>query len=128
MKKSQIKVFEELLQDESFKGKQQLKHLLWMNTIKPKFKAGDCFVVSDRGVKVFGYPVIDFKAKIDKVTAWKDKEEWYYHLTMNVVCGEKSLEVSVYKYESELLRSTQCTDNNNILGEAKDPYSTSIDV
>ena len=128
MKKSQIKVFEELLADESFKGKQQLKHLLWMNTIKPKFKVGDCFVVSDRGVKVFGYPVIDFKAKIDKVTAWKDKEEWYYHLTMNVICGEKSLEVSAYKYESELLRSKQCADNNNILGESKDPYSTSIDA
>ena len=128
MKKSQIKVFEDLLADDTFKGKQQLKHLLWLNTSKPKFKAGDCFVVSDKGVKVFGYPVIDFKAKIDKVTAWKDKEEWYYHLTMDVVCGEKSLEVSVYKYENELLSVTQCTDNKNILGDTKDIYPSTIDA
>lgn len=128
MKNSQIKVFEELLQDESFKGKQQLKHLLWLNTNKPKFKAGDCFVVSDRGVKVFGYPVIDFKAKIDKVTAWKDKEEWYYHMTMNVMCGEKSLEVSAYKYESELLKAEQCADNKNVLGDTKSPHATEIDA
>lgn len=128
MKKSQIKVFEELLQDESFKGKQQLKHLLWMNTIKPKFKKGDCFEVSDRGYRVFGHPVIDFKAKIDKITSWKDKEEWYYHLTMNIVCGDKTEQVSVYKYESELLRAKQCTDNVNILGNAKSPHASEIDA
>ena len=128
MTNEQIKVFEELLADETFKGKQQLNHLLWLNTNKPKFKVGDCFVVSDRGVKVFGYPVIYFKAKIDKVTAWKDKEEWYYHLTMDVVCGDKSLEVSVYKYENELLRAEQCIGNKNILGDAKDNHPSSIDA
>ena len=128
MTNEQIKVFNDLLSDDTFKGKQQLKHLLWLNTCKPKFKVGDCFVVSDRGCKVFGYPVIDFKAKIDKVTAWKDKEEWYYHLTMNVICGDKELEVSVYKYENELLSSEQCTDNKNIIGNAKSPHTSEIDA
>lgn len=128
MTNEQIKVFNELLADDTFKGKPQLKHLLWLNTNKPKYKVGDCFVISDRGVKVFGYPVIDFKAKIDKVTAWKDKEEWYYHLTMYVVCGDKTLEVSAYKYENELLRAEQCSDNKNILGDKKSEHASTIDA
>ena len=47
MTKSQIKIFEELLASEDFKGKKQLKHLLWLNTAAPKFKIGDCFIVTD---------------------------------------------------------------------------------
>lgn len=128
MTNEQIKVFNELLKDENFKGKQQLKHLLWLNTSQPKFKVGDCFEVSDRGHWVYGYPVHNFKAKIDKITSWKDKEEWYYHLTMDIVCGDKTSEASVYKYESELECATPCNDNKNILGEAKDNHSSTFDA
>lgn len=115
MKKSQIKVFEELLQDESFRGKKQLKHLLWLNTSEQKFKKGDCFIVSDPGHIVYGHPVKNFKAKVGKVTAWNGQEGWYYHLVMEIECNGKKTQVEVYKYEQELERAKRCKDNINIL-------------
>lgn len=128
MKKAQIKVFEELLQDENFKGKKALKHLLWMNTSKQKFNVGDCFIVSDPGHKVFGYPVNNFKAKVTKVTSWKDTEEWYYHLEMKIVCGNGSTIVEVYKYESELSALDRCNDNINEVGGVKSNLAESLDA
>ena len=71
MKNSQIKVFEELLKDKDFKGKEQLKHLLWLNTVPPKYKEGECFKVTDRARKIYGFPVINFNAKIIRVFSWK---------------------------------------------------------
>lgn len=128
MKKSQIKVFEELLQDESFRGKKQLKHLLWLNTSEQKFKKGDCFIVSDPGHIVFGYPVRNFKAMVDKVTAWIHTDEWYYHLTMEIECNGKKTTVDVCKYESELTRSQKCDDNVNVLGEPKSEHADAIAI
>lgn len=128
MKKSQIKVFEELLQDESFRGKKSLKHLLWLNTSEQKFKKGDCFIVSDPGHIVYGYPVRNFKAMVDRVTAWKDKEEWYYHLVMEIECNGKKMQVEVYKYESELARAEKCKDNKNVIGEPKSEHADAIAI
>jgi hypothetical protein len=128
MTNEQIKVFKELLADESFKGKKQLQHLLWMNTNTPKFKVGDCFVISDKGHWSFGYPVKDFNAKVTRIYSWKDSEEWQYELTLSVSCGDNVSEIMSYKSESELLNAKQCTDNKNILGDAKDNHSISIDA
>lgn len=128
MKKSQIKVFEELLQDESFRGKDSLKHLLWLNTAEQKFKIGDCFVVSDPGHKVFGYPVCNFKAKVTKIKSWRDTNEWFYCLEMKVSCGNGSTTAAVYKYESELLELERCNDNINELSFRKSDTVESQDA
>lgn len=128
MTNEQIKVFNDLLASDNFKGKAQLSHLLWLNTSKPKFKVGDCFVISDGGQYVYGYPVKGFKAQINRVYSWKDQEEWQYELIMSVVCGDKSVEATTYKSENELIRAEQCADNKNILGEAKTSYANSCDA
>lgn len=128
MTNEQIKVFEELLADETFKGKQQLKHLLWLNTSKPQLDVGDCFIVSDRGHKIYGHHVSNFKAKVVRIYSWKDSEEWQYELSMDVECEGKTTTSMVYKTETELLRAEQCIGNKNILGDAKDIHSTSIDA
>jgi hypothetical protein len=116
MKKSQIKVFEELLQDENFRGKKALRHLLWLNTAEQKFKVGDCFVVTDRGHSVYGYPVKDFKAKIVEVYSFNTGNEWYYKLEADVRCGCAGMMVDIRKAESELVRAEKCDDNKNVLG------------
>lgn len=115
MKKAQIKVFEELLQDPNFKGKQQLKHLLWLNTTEPKFKEGDCFKVTDHGHTIGGYPVKDFNAKIVKSYAFKTDNEWRYEMEMAIEYNGKHTTSMVYKTESDLL--IRCDDNKNILGK-----------
>ena len=126
MKKSQIKVFEELLNDESFKGKNQLKHLLWLNTSKPKHKIGDCFYVSDPSHRVYGHPVRDFKAKIVGVKAFAFDEDWHYELEMEVECGGKKTISKEYALERDLVK--KCKDNRNVLNDPKSKHADSIEV
>lgn len=52
MNAAQIKVMEELLNDKDFRGKEDLKHLLWLNTTKPKFEVGDTVKVAEREATV----------------------------------------------------------------------------
>ena len=128
MKKSQIKVFEELLQDKNVRGKKWLRYLLWLNTTDPKYKEGDCFEVSDRGHRVYGYPVKDFKAKVVNVSSMLNCFEWRYELEAEVECDGKTTTVKVYQDESELSRAKKCKDNKNVLGEAKSSAVESLEM
>lgn len=128
MKKSQVKVFEELLEDKDFKGKKWLRHLLWLNTVKPKFKEGDCFMVSDSGHRVYGYQVINFKAKIVDISSMLCNPVWRYGLEAVVECNGKQTTVMIYQDENELSRAKRCEDNKNVLGEARTDVVESLDV
>lgn len=113
MTKSQIKVFNELIADPNFKGAKQLKHLLWLNTTKPKYNIGDCFKVTDYDHRINGHQVINFKAQIKKISAWKDEEEYFYHLEMICECNGRRITSPANAYESDLI--IRCEDNINIL-------------
>ena len=115
MTEAQVKVFEELLQAPDFKGKMQLRHLLWINTSKPKFKEGECFEVSEIGFGDFSKPMQNLKAKVVKVTVLKDRAEWFYHLEMEVEHEGRKDIAYIYRYESELERAERAEDNINIL-------------
>lgn len=115
MTKQQIKVFEDLLKDKDFQGKKALKHLLWLNTSTPKFKPGDCFIVSDPGHSIGGFPVRNFRAKVVKISSWRDEEDWFYALEASVEINGKQTTVQVHKYESDLQRAERCEDNVNVL-------------
>lgn len=128
MTKAQIKVFEELLATEGFKGKEQLRHVLWLNTVPPKFQKGDCFIVSDPGHRVYGHPVRNFKGKIVDVKAWKDQEDWYYKIEMDVRTGDKRELVHCWFYESKLSTVGRCNDNVNVLGDPKNDTAEALDV
>lgn len=126
MTQEQIKVFEELLASKETKGKKSLRHLLWLNTTEPKFQIGECFEVTDRGHRIYGYPVKDFKAKITAISCWRDEEEYRYELEAEIECDGKKTTTKVYKYESELTKS--CDGNKNILGEAKSEHADTLDI
>ena len=79
MNTAQIKVMEELLNDKDFRGKEDLKHLIWLNTTEPKFKVGD---------KIG-------EAEVEKVYSQKQLNEWCYKLKVN----DKE---TIYKTESGL--------------------------
>jgi hypothetical protein len=80
MNTTQIEVFKGLLNDKNFKGKEDLKHLLWLNTTEPKFKVGD---------KVCG-------AEVEKVYSQRLLNDWCYKLKANGV-------ETIYKKESDLI-------------------------
>lgn len=121
MTQSQIKVFNELLADKNFKGKSQLKHLLWLNTEKPKYEIGECFKVTDYSHRIFGHPVVNFNAKIVNIFCWRNEEKYDYKLEMICECGGK--QITAIQTVSEDNLKERCEDNINILGEAKSKYA-----
>lgn len=104
MRKEQIAVFEELLKDESFKGKKSLKHLLWLNTSIPEFKEGECFKVTNSSHEVLREKVMNFNAEITNVYATKLAEEWNYEVKMVVRKGDIELVSKDYFTESQMKR------------------------
>lgn len=126
MTKAQIKMFEELLATEGFKGKKQLKHLLWLNTEEPKFKVGECFVVTDPGHSVYGYPIRNLRAKVTGIRSWKDHEEYQYEVELVVTTGDKHQLVKCYFGEDEMSTFRRCNDNLNVLGDPKNDVAEAI--
>ena len=120
MKKSEIKVFEALLKDVDFKGKDQLKWLLWRNTTEPKFKVGDCYRASGRGQSVWGHPVRDFKAKIKKAYCYKTEMAWYYEMEAVCICDGKEHTTIIYTAEYSMGKA--CDGNVNELASPKSKH------
>lgn len=113
MTREQIDCFNSLLNDSEFKGKKQLRHLLWLNTTKPKYEMGDCFLVDSPGEKIFGRPVEKFHAKVVKISSWRDEEEYQYELTGMVKCKDKQITTNFYCRESDLRH--RCEDSVTII-------------
>ena len=126
MKKSEIKVFEELLNDNNFKGKDQLGWLLWRNTTEPKYKVGDCYTATGRGQSVWGYPVKDFKATIKKAYCYKAEKAWYYEMEAVCICGDKEHTTTIFTAEYNMGR--KCKDNINRLGDAKSEHAEEMSI
>ena len=129
MTPTQIKTLNQLLEDKSFKGKKQLKYLLWLNTSKPKFKIGDCFLVTDYGRRIYGHPVRDFKAMITEVKPYGlMQEEWMYTLSMDVKCGNEFYTTTIYFPEKKLSLFQKCRGNRTILQEPISKHSDEMDL
>ena len=126
MKKAQIKVFEELLQDDNFKGKEQLAWLLWRNTTEPKYKPGESYIASGRGQYVYGFPVKDFKATIKRAYCYKTEKTWYYELEAVCICGDKEHTTTIFTAEYSI--GKKCTGNINKLGKPKTEHAESMDI
>lgn len=119
MKKPQINALQKMLEDENTKGKKLIERVLWLNTTAPKYKAGEHFVVTDRGHQVYGYPVKDFKAKIVDDIPDSVNREYRYELEAFVKCGNKETTVRIFLHEWELKNCKKCKNNVNVLGDAK---------
>lgn len=129
MTPTQIKTFQKLLEDPTFKGKKQLKYLLWLNSSKPKFKTGDCFLVTDYGRRIYGHTVRDFKAMVTDVKPYGlMQEEWQYTLSMEVKCGNEFYTTTIYFPEKKLEWFQKCQGNRTVLPDPRSEHSDEIDV
>lgn len=108
MTKEQLNVLKELAKSPYFKGKDMLEWLIWRNTSEPLYKKGDCFKVTEQGMRIFGVPVQRFAAEVVDSFCWKMDKTWFYHLKMIVYKGEKKYETTITKPEYELGRSPIC--------------------
>jgi len=126
MNKQQVKVFEELLGDPNFMGKKQLRHLLWLNTVKPKFKVGQFVTVTNYSHRICGHQVIDFRAKVVKHNAFINTNEWHYELEMEITCNGKTQTIKEYASESDLKGGVR--NNKNLLISKNGEQGESLDV
>lgn len=129
MNKRDIKILERMIADPDIKGKGSLRKVLWLNTVKPKYKVGDCYKVTDPGHRVYGVPIKDFRAKVERIEYRWDVSVQYgrvvYVMTAHVVNGDKEMDANIYMAEYSIGRKVK--DNVNVI-EGKDKYPESIDV
>ena len=127
MKKSDLKKLEEMRNDPTVKGKKLIDGVIWLNTVKPMFKMGECFEVSDIGHRVYGVPVHNFHAEIKEVSLfWQDKYI-QYKLVAHLKVGDKETDTFIYKDERDLMRRRKALDNINIInGDPNKPESIDL--
>ena len=124
MTKQQLNTLQELMRDDSFNGKDLLGWLLWYNTDKPKYKVGDYVKFTDRSVKIYGKPIVDFNARVVKVKAFLREKIWRYELEFTCKFeGKEDYTTKGYSAESDMKPSN--TDIN-YLGDKTSKYSESI--
>lgn len=126
MKKSEIKVFEALLQDKDFKGKEQLRWLLWRNTTEPKYKVGECYKATSKSTRVWGYPVKDFNAVVKKAYCYKTEAAWYYEMEAVCICDGKEHTTTIFTAEYNV--GKRCKDNINTLGKSKSEHAEEMSI
>jgi len=126
MTNEQIKVFEELLKDDSFKGKSSLKHLLWRNTTQPKYKEGDRVIVTDRSTSVWGNRVENFVGVIKKCFTYAEQDEYRYGIDIPVINGTKTIMAYTALDEHEIKPCNVDITINEVIAKDKNALTSSI--
>lgn len=79
MTEEQIAVFEELLNNADFKGKKTLHHLLWLNTVAPKFEVGDTVMIKGDGShRIWDKPVRRAIGTVKEVSTFITGNDYHY--------------------------------------------------
>lgn len=79
MTEQQIEMFNDLLNNADFKGKKTLRHLLWLNTVAPKFTIGDVVEIRGDGLqRIWDRPVRRAVGKVKEITVFKTDDTYYY--------------------------------------------------
>lgn len=128
MNKRQVKVFEELLNDPDFKGKEKLADRLWKNTKKPKLKKGDCYKVNLRWRLIKGNPKAEFKAKILELIDSKVIGERKYVVEIVLICEDGNETCIDIVEKKRMLQAERCEDNLNVTGCAKSNFEDMINA
>ena len=117
--KAERTALEKLLQDPAFKGKKQMRKILWMNTTKQKYKVGDCYQVTDSSIRIFGVPVVNFNGKIIEVMTYIGELSWRYILEAHVVNADgREITTRISADESEIGKKVM-NNENRVNGKGK---------
>ena len=124
MTKTELNTLQKLIEKEDTKGKKLLKRVIWLNTTKPKYAIGDCYVVTDRGHRVYGVPIINMKAKIVDVYGDSLNETYNYDLELTILTDSGRQDtIKVYINENDIGKKVK--DNINKI-VAKNKYIESL--
>ena len=113
MTKNELKVLEKLVKEPGLKGQKFLDYFIWMNTVKPKCKIGDCYEVTEYSHRIYGVQVIRFHGRISEIKMYPSEKTIGYVLTAMVKNGDKEKEFTLYAKERDL--RVKVKDNLNVI-------------
>lgn len=124
MTKTELNTLQKLIEKEDTKGKKLLERVVWLNTTKPKYAIGDCYVVTDRGHYIYGVPVINMNAKILDIHSDSRNKLYHYDLELTILTDSGRQDtIKVYINENDIGKKVK--DNINKI-VAKDKYVESL--
>lgn len=123
--KAERTALEKLLNEDDFKGKDMLRHLIWRNTTQPKYKIGDCFKVTDRNRRFFGVPAVNVNGRIINIFTFKTEEVYHYELEVFVLNKDGRETTSSMFAAEEDLKIKAMNHRNAIVGNGK--YTDSLE-
>lgn len=110
--------------------KSRLSFMLWAKTVTPKYKVGECFLVSDPKRKIYGERVIHFRGRIKEVRIGQMGSKTILYV-FDVVClaNGTTHTAELYVSEDELNENLRCDGNVNMLiNEDKNAPVESLEV
>lgn len=126
MTKTELNTLQKLMRKEDTKGKKLLERVIWLNTTSPKYAIGDCYLITDRGHRVYGVPVMNMKGKIIHVHSNSMGKTYQYYVELNIVSNSGIHDViKVCIQENDI--GKKVNDNINKI-TPKDKYSESVGV
>lgn len=128
----QVQFLEGLLNITEVKGKSHLRKVIWLNTVKPKFKEGDVIKFSELNSYTYGNRNIDMIGTVEKVFKWYDgsidgEKKICYGIRFDIEV-DGNIETGLYANTNENLCSKyEGTDTiNHIIKKEKYQQSTNI--
>ena len=126
MTKSELNTLQKLMEKRDIKGKKLLEQFIWLNTTKPKYTIGNCYIITDIGHRIYGVPIENKKAKLIEIRNILSEKQYLY-----------KFELEFETADGRHLTSTACTieryigrrvsDNHNVI-ITQDTHTESIDV
>lgn len=112
MTEEQIAVFNELLNNADFKGKKSLRHLLWLNTVAPKFEVGDTVVIhADGSHRIWDIPVRRAVGKVKEISVFMTSNEYRYCVECIYEKDGKQYTANEYGGEADIMPADELIVN-----------------
>lgn len=126
LSKEKLDFLHELLNDKEVKGKKLLKDFVWLNEHEPKYKVGECYLVTDRSCTICGKRVVNFKGKVREVMSFRGSETYRYGFDLEIICKGKKRNSYIAMDEEDV--GVKVEDNINLLDDGNENEPDSIEV
>lgn len=126
MTKSELNTLQKLMEKEDIKGKKLLEQFIWLNTTKPKYTIGNCYIITDIGHRIYGVPIENKKAKLIEIRNILSEKQYLYKFELEFETTDgRHLTSTAYTIERYIGR--RVSDNHNVI-VAQNKHTETIGV
>ena len=125
MTKRDLSKLEALLDDPNIKGKKLIRQLIWLNTVKPKCKIGECYEITDPSRRIYGVQIKNFHAQVVDINYNYQEKYIQYEMSLKVINSDKEYNTDAYVLEAEIGKKVK--DNVTVIN-GKDTWEDCISI